>query len=158
MALDLEASVSLGLGKLDDIHKGVSSLTQATPIRSAAGVANVPSALAAQTLVIPIRPAAGRMWYVHRVAILGADGHTSVASAVADIYAGPAGSLTPDATSQLYSGLTLPTIVEEGRYHNPVVFGECVYALLYNLPANQVVQFAIGWYDYPFKSVLAASA
>lgn len=158
MALDFEATVGLALGKLDKIHDGVAGLSPAVPIRSAAGVANNPSALATQTLVIPVRPAAGRMWYVHRVVVLGADGHSSVAGAVADIYAGPAGNQTADPTSQLYSALTLPSIIEEGRFHNPVVFGESVYALLYNLPAQQQVQFAIGYYDYPAPSQLAMTA
>jgi hypothetical protein len=155
MALDFEATVSLGLGKLDAINDGIKALREDEAIHKSLGVSNTPSALTTQTLVIPQRPAAGKMWFVRRVVILGADGHTSVANAVADIYGGPAGNQTADPTSQIYAGLTLPTIIVEGRFHNPVVFGETVYALLYNLPAQQVVQFAIAVDEYQVKSVMA---
>jgi hypothetical protein len=154
MALDLEASVSLGLGKLDDIHKGVTGLHEPKPLIKKAGTANNPSALTTQTLIIPQYPAAGRMWYVSRVVLLGADGHTPVATATGDVYAGPSPGLV-DAPSQMYSGLTIPTIIEEGRYHNPVLHGEVVYVILTNLPAQQQVQFAIGYYEYPVASVVA---
>lgn len=155
MAFDIEASVGIALGKMDEIHKGIKEFHADNAIHKNLGVSNIPSALATQTLVIPQRPAAGKMWFVRRVAVLGADGHTSVASAVADIYAGPAGNQTADPTSQIYSGLTLPTIIVEGRYHNPVLFGETVYALLYNLPAQQVVQFTISVDEYKASSMLA---
>jgi hypothetical protein len=155
MAFDLEASVGIGIGKLDDIHKAVSK-REAKPLRKNVGVGNTPSALTTQTLVIPTFPASGRMWFVHRVVVLGADGHTSVPNAVADIYTGP--SIAADATSQIYSGLTLPTIIIEGRHHNPVLHGEQVYAIVYGLPSLQVVQFAIGYDDYPADAMIATSA
>lgn len=146
----------------DTVDKGNKTLDKMArpvqPIRKNIGVANQPSAAATQTLVIPARPAAGRMWFVHRVVVLGTDGHTSVAGAVADIYTGPAGNITADPTSQIYSGLTLPTIIVEGRHHNPVMYGEQVYALLYGLPAQQVVQFAVGIDEYPAEAMLAMGA
>jgi hypothetical protein len=155
MALDLEASFGIAMGKLDTIHKALPK-GEPKPLVKRWGVANTPSALTAQTLIIPSSPAAGRMWFISRTAILGSDGHTSVAAAVADIYAGPGGvQNTADPTAQIYSGLTLPTIIEEGRFHNPVLHGELVYALLYALPAQQIVQFAVTVYDYAVADILA---
>lgn len=146
----------------DTVDKGNKTLDKMAspvrPIRKNVGVANAPSTAATQTLVIPQAPASGRMWFIHRVVLLGTDGHTAVAGAVGDIYAGPAGNIVADPTSQLYSGLTLPTIIVEGRHHNPVLHGEQVYALLYSLPANQVVQFAVGIDEYPVEAMIAMGA
>lgn len=153
MALDIEATVSLGMGKLDDIHKGIDGL-RAKPLIKKAGTANSPSAATSQTLIIPQYPAAGRLWYVSRVVLIGADGHSAVPGAVADVYAGPSPGNT-DAPSQMYSGLFIPTIIEEGRFHNPVMHGEIVYVILTGLPAQQQVQFAIGYYEFPVQAVVA---
>jgi len=100
-------------------------------------------------------PAAGRMWFVHRVGILGADGHTAVAGAIADIYTGPA--LGTDATSEIYAGLSVPSIVVEGRHHNPVLYGDGLYVIVYNVPTNQLLQFTAGIEDYPAPDQLAMS-
>jgi hypothetical protein len=122
------------------------------PLRKNLGVANVPSAATAQVLNLG-GPAAGRMWFVHRVAILGADGHTAVSGAIADIYTGT--SLLADASSEIYAGLPIPSIIIEGRHHNPVLFGEKLYVMLYTLPAQQIVQFSAGIEDYPAPDQLA---
>lgn len=125
------------------------------PLRKSIGVANTPVASTAAQLLDLGGPAAGRMWFVHRVGILGADGHTAVSGAIADIYTGPA--LTADATSQIYSGLPIPSIVVEGRHHNPVLYGDGLYVICYNLPANQQLQFTAGIEDYPAPDQLAMS-
>jgi len=155
--LEIDAAISLFATKADSIDKTCQSILKASvkPIRTVWGVSNTPSALTTQTLIGP-GPAAGRMWFVHRVVVLGADGHTAVSSALADVYAGP-GDGGVDATSQIYSGLTIPSIIEEGRYHNPVIYGERVYAIFYNLPANQLLQFAFGVYDFPAPAEMTMS-
>lgn len=158
MEFDVALETFLSTGKSINDNVGKLAKGHARPIRSAVGASNIPSAATTQTIALPLKPASGRMWYIHRVVVLGADGHTAVPGAVCDVYAGPSGELLPDATSQLYSGLLVPSIVEEGRYHNPVVFGETVYAIFYSLPANQVLQFAVGYYDYPAPDQLAMSA
>jgi hypothetical protein len=154
MAFDFEASVGIALGKMDEIHKGVTGLQGPKPLIKKAGVANNPSAATSQTLIIPQYPAAGRMWYISRTVLVGSDGHSPVTNAVADVYAGPSPGLL-DAPSQMYAGLTIPTIVEEGRFHNPVMHGEVVYVILTNLPVQQQVQFAIGYYEYPAEAVIS---
>ena len=154
MAFEFEETVKLGFGKLDDIKTSVDKLGESVHWLQSVGPANTPSAAGTQQLVIPLWPQMGRMWYIHRVVLLGADGHTAVAGALGDVYGGPAANLTADATSQFYSGLAIPSIVVEGRYHNPVQFGERVYVMLYNLPAQQQIQFAIGYEEYPAHTQL----
>jgi len=109
------------------------------------GAASPPSPL---SLIIPHFPATGRMWYVTRFAITGSDGHTAVSGAVADIYMGP-GQGNVDPLSQVYSGLVIPTIIEEGRYHNPMHSNGRVYAVIYNLPANQPITISVLAAEYP---------
>jgi len=150
---DIEVAFSTLNSNVGKTNDNLKKLERARPIATPWGVAG--TGTGTLTLVVPGRPQAGRMWYVHRVVVLGADGHTGVGGALCDVYAGP--SISADATSQMYSGLLVPTIVEEGRYHNPVQFGEQVYAIFYNLPANQQVQFAIAVYDYPYASQLATT-
>jgi len=138
--------------KVGEVHKKVMGTSDPKPIRKNLGVSNTPSALTSQVLIVPAAPASGKVWFIHKVVILGADGHTAAAG-IADIYAGPADQF--DAPSQIYSGLTLPTIIIEGRYHNPVLHGEQVYANVTGLTAQQVVQFAIGYDEFNVEEVLA---
>jgi hypothetical protein len=152
--MEIDVAFSAWAKHTENLEKGIKALSPPRPIRKNVGVANTPSALTTQTLIIPQSPASGRMWFIHRVAILGADGHTSVAGAVADIYTGPNEALA-DATSEIYAGLTLPTIIVEGRHHNPVLHGELVYAIVYGLPAQQQVQFAVGIDEYPVDAMIA---
>lgn len=151
--MELELAIKAFADTGNQIAASVNKLLPSLPLRKSFGTANNPSAAATQTLIIPQSPAAGRMWFVHRIVVLGADGHTAVANAVADVYAGPGQEV--DATAQIYSGLTLPSIVNEGRHHNPIMHGSQVYVICYNLPANQQVQFAIGIEDYPDYAQLA---
>lgn len=123
---------------------------QPVPLWKSLGVANVPTAATTTQLMVLGGPASGRMWFIHRVGILGGDNHTAVAGAVVEIYAGP--GQEADATALLYTGLSVPSLIVEGRNHNPVQYGERLYALIYNPPANQQFQFVAGIEDYPALS------
>lgn len=125
------------------------------PIHKPVGKSVNTGAAAPASLVIEIDtvPAAGRTWYISRFAILGTDGHTSVAGAVADVYAGPGQEVDPQ--SQIYSGLTIPTIIEEGRFHNPMHQNDHIYAIVYGAPNNQQITIAALVNDYPTDAVEA---
>ena len=153
--MELDAAVALWAESSERVSKAVNGMVTANPIWKPLGVANTPSAATTQTLIIPQSPAAGRMWFIHRVNVLGADGHTAVAG-VADVYAGP--GQEADATAQLYSGLTIPSIVVEGMDTHPVMPNERVYAIFYNLAAQQQLQFAVAVEEYPYDARLASSA
>lgn len=154
--MDLEVAIKAWADHADKVeghHKRVESLLgRPEPLRKNLGVANVPSTATTQTLVLG-GPSSGRMWFVHRVGILGADGHTGAGGAVVDIYTGP--GQDADASAQIYSGLLIPTIIVEGRHHNPVLYGERLYMIAYSLPANQQLQFVAGIEDYPAETQLS---
>jgi hypothetical protein len=147
--MEIEALIDLWAGKQEETTKAVKGLHRHDPLWRNLGTGNTPSALATQTIIVPYRPAAGRMWFVHRAGILGADGHTAAAG-IADIYCGP--GQEADASAQIYSGLTIPSIIVEGRFHNPVLPNEQVYCICYNLAANQQLQFVIGVEEYPLEA------
>jgi hypothetical protein len=147
--MEIDVAFSAWTAHAERLEKGINKIGKVAPLLRNLGIANTPSALATQTLIIPQAPAAGRMWFVHRVGILGVDGHTA-AVGVADVYAGP--GQEAEATGQLYSGLAIPTIIVEGRFHNPVLSNEHVYVICYNLTAQQQLQFVIGVEEYPIDS------
>jgi len=135
-------------------QKNILSAVQPVPLWKNFGYSNVPVAAANTTQTITLGgPAAGRVWYVHRVAILGADGHTAVAGMIVDVYGGP--GEVADAPAQMYAGLAVPTIIVEGRFHNPLQYGDRLYAIGYNVPSNQTWSFSAGVEDYPAPSVMA---
>lgn len=154
--MDLEVAIKAWADHADKVeaHNGRMErmLARPEPLRKNLGVANVPSAATTQTLVLG-GPSSGRMWFVHRVGILGTDGHTGVGGAVVDVYTGP--GQDADASAQIYSGLLIPTIIVEGRHHNPVLYGERLYMIAYSLPANQQLQFVAGIEDYPAETQLS---
>lgn len=128
---------------------------EVNPIHKPVGNTLTVPAVAPASIVVEINtvPAAGRTWYISRLAILGTDGHTAVAGAVADVYAGPGQEVDPQ--SQIYSGLTIPTIIEEGRFHNPMHQNDHIYAIVYGAPANQVLTLVALVNDYPTEAVEA---
>lgn len=148
--MEIDAAISLWAEHTEKVNKKLDTLKPpAKPLWKPLGVANSPSTLSTQTLILPQGPAAGRMWFIHRVGVFGADGHTAAAGVV-DVYAGPGQEADPAA--QLYSGLTLPTIIVEGMQTNPVLPNERIYAIFYNLSANQQVQFAVLAEEYPMEA------
>lgn len=152
----MEVEVALGLWAehTDKVTSKLDKLSSVKPLWKPLGVANTPSALTTQTLVLPQSPAAGRMWFVHRVGVFGADGHTTI-TGVADIYAGPGQEVDPAA--QLYSGLTIPTIIVEGMQTNPVLPNERLYAIFYNLAAQAQVQFTVLAEEYPMDAQMGTA-
>ena len=151
--MEIDAAISLWAEHTDKVTKKLDKLAPpAKPVWKPLIVANTPSTLLTQTLILPQSPAAGRMWFVHRIGVFGPDGHTAAAG-VADIYAGPGQEVDPAA--QLYSGLTIPTIIVEGMQTNPVLPNERLYAIFYNLTANQQLQFAVLAEEYPMDAQMA---
>lgn len=104
------------------------------------------------TLIIPDNPAPGKMWFVSKVGVFGTDGHTTVAG-IADIYGGPGEEAT--FPNQMYSGLSIPTIINEGRFHNPMQQNEQLYAMIYNSVNGQPYTFAAVVYEYNSPAVQA---
>lgn len=156
--LEFAAGIAADLGsRIKKMDQRLAKLAaEARPIRfryinSYPGAASPPSPV---TVVINEAPSPGHVWYVQRVGVFGSDGHTSVTGCIADVYGGPAeqanpyGGVSPDYTSQMYSGINVPTIIEEGRFHNPIEPNDQVYAQFYNVPANQQLVFAILVDDY----------
>jgi hypothetical protein len=78
MAVDFEATVSLGMGKLEDIKSGVSDLRRPKPIHKAVFGSVQFGATPPAVAIIECaqRPQAGRIWNVFSTSIFGADGHT----------------------------------------------------------------------------------
>jgi len=156
IALVLGAFADLG-GKVDKMSSRLKMMGESRPIyfryiTSYPGAAAPPQPV---VLAIPEAPSPGHMWYVQRVGVFGSDGHTAVPGVLADIFTGPGeqGSVTPgqplhNYTDQIYTGLTVPSIVEEGRFHNPMEPNDQVYASVFGVPANQQIVLAILVADY----------
>jgi hypothetical protein len=158
IGLLVSAFASFG-SKLDDMSSAIARPTSTPLVKPKVKAANFGAATTGQ-IVIDDDASPGWYWNVFRVGIFGNDGHTSVPGAIADVFiSGTAANVTGaiDFGGQIYSALPIPSIVEDNDGHNPVMQGERVYALVYNVPANQNLVLAVAVYERPIVGNLAMS-
>lgn len=110
-----------------------------------------------QTLITNDSVDAGRVWNVLKIGIFGNDGHTVLASAIADIYAAAGSPELPDFSAQLVSGSAIPNIIFIPEKMEWMHYGESIIALLYALPANSNVSLIAKIADYPIEAVEATA-
>jgi hypothetical protein len=159
--LSLDAFVDLG-NKVDQIHKSMPRFAKVIHRQIGNSFVSNAAATSPQILEINQRPAPGYMWYVLKVGIFGTDGHTVVSTALADIYAGPlldllSGVPFTDFSSQILSGVAIPSITTWGHKSVPMHQNESIYALLYSLPASQPVELVATIAEWPVAAEEALS-
>jgi len=103
----------------------------------------------------PVPP--GRIYNLLGFNIFSADGHTTLASAVADVYFASDGTDLPDMSCQIASGLTVPVAGGFIWYSRQVVWaepGEKLVALVYGFSTASAVPLALisRIAEYPLSS------
>ena len=151
MSAELDFDFKLAFGEL---NKRIDTFlsTYKNPVHKqigASGTSTGPGNV--MTLIANDNPSAGKAWFVARFFIRGTDGHTAVGGAIADVYAGPGEE--DNALAQIYSGISIPFLAEEGRFHNPMHQNDQLYALIYNVPAAQNITMAATVWEYPVEAV-----
>lgn len=152
MSIDIGAELLLDMsGKVSDMHRR-SSRKRVKPIRrpignSATGTA--PLIVTANTEEVP----PGRAYNLLSLNLYGVDGHTVLASAIADIYRASSGVALPDFSAQLASGLTVP-VTPALNYSKEVIWleqGENLIAIVYGFASTATVTMVAQIADYPVE-------
>lgn len=152
--MEFDAAISLFADASEKLGKSAESITgrRVKPVHKSLGCSypgETPAPVTAVQMIVPQTPAVGRVWVVHTIGIFGTDPHTAVPDCIADVYAGPGQEV--DFPSVIYSNLSVPTVINEGHWHNPVHAQEQVYALVYDVPAAQQLVFCIGVTEWPVE-------
>lgn len=157
--MELDAAIELFASTSDKVDKIHSSILKppVNPIYKPVGNSIVATGAAVQVIEIVQTPSEGRMWYVRQLGLFGSDGHTVVASALADVYLGPEqeyipGSPVTDYSAQLLSGVAIPSITHFGHFDKPLHQGEHIYALLYAMSNGQQVSLVAQVSEFPVSS------
>jgi hypothetical protein len=101
------------------------------------------------------RPSAGRMWNIMAMGVYATDAHTVVASAIADLYVGPAADteqfpteLLPPLVDNVAGGLAVPGFAAFSREAFWAHSGEQPYALVYSAPVSTQLVLRVNYIDY----------
>lgn len=155
MSIDIGAEFMIDLGrKVDQVHRKVHQRPR--PIRKPIGNSNTgtaPLVITANTEEVP----PGRMYNLLSVNLYGADGHTTLASAVADLYRASSGVQLPDFSAQIASGLTVP-VIPALNYSKEVIWiepGENLIAIVYGFAGSQQITMVAQIADYPLEEMEA---
>lgn len=132
--------------KLDKLHGAITKPHFEKPVFRPLGT----SATGAATLTVEQQNTvpAGRIYNLLQLNLFGADGHTALASAVADIYVASSGTELPDFSAQIFSGLAVPsmqTLSKEVIWIQP---GERLVAMVYGFAAQASVTMVARVADY----------
>lgn len=159
--MDIEVAAKLFAHGADELGKAQETLNRQIsfkPIHKVVGG----SAVGAAPLLVeaPMMPAVGRVWNVLMVALYSADGHTSLANAVADVYASASGIEDPDFSAQILSGIN--TFVPSVNYFPQravwIHSNEKLLAWVYGFASSAPVQIIARIAEYPVEAVEALSA
>lgn len=152
MSVDIGAEFFLDLGdKVDHMHRKMGRNIK--PIRKPIGnsaTGTAPLQVIANTEQVP----PGRIYNILSVNLYGVDGHTVLASAIADIYRASSGVQLPDFSAQIASGLTVP-VVPALNYSKEVIWmeqGENLIAIVYGFAGTQTVTMIAQIADYPVEA------
>lgn len=98
----------------------------------------------------------GRAYNLLTLTLTSADGHTTLANAVADIFASSSGTILPDLSAQKYSAATVPCNLIWSRQVVWIMPGEKLFVLVYGFSdsSGPVPLQMVAWVDdWPFEEV-----
>lgn len=118
--------------------------------RNLIGAGTMPASGAA-SIKLPVFPAEGRMWNVLQVAVYGTDGHTTLASAVAEVYAGDED--LPSQGDQIAIFSSVPGIATFSKGTIWQASSTDLFARVYGAAAGSPLIFVARVMDYPDAAV-----
>jgi hypothetical protein len=154
MSVDVGAEFFLDLGqKVGDVHKHMLKSHKPLPVRKpVGGSVNIPATVPATAIILTEQfPTVGRVWNVLKVAVFGADAHTSISNVNVDVYAGTNPDPgNPALTDVILSGLAVPSITQFSKEVEWVYPGQQPFALIYGsgLAAGQNYELILRVAEY----------
>lgn len=110
MPVEAEINLEFLAGEINHARRDIQEMRKPEPLRRPFIVNAVISATPSVIVLNSMFPTVGRMWEITRIGVFGADGHTVVASANADMYAGgSAGTDAPGDFASFIQSSVIPT-------------------------------------------------